>query len=547
MPFKKAEAVIRRVEWGVAIAATAILVGLHVAFLFSAGALWRDEVNCVNVANLSSLKETWANLQYDSFPIFWFIVLRAWTRIGPGTSDFGIRTLGLLVGLGVLALIWKNARVFGRSVPLVSLTLLGFNSTVISYGDAIRGHGLGMLTGLLTFGLLWEAVDAPTPRHLGLAMLAALVAVQCLYFNAVFILAACLGGAAVAFGRRSWKSASLVMGIGAACAISFLPYAGTIRDMRDWNMILRVDVDMTWIWRKLEEAFVSTGGWVLWVWIGAAALAVAAALRAQLRSAASALSERDRDAALYCGVVLVTGLLGYAVFLKNLGYFTQPWYYVTLMVLVAACLDAPIGLLARTLAARGARLIVIVVVAALVIQPVWTTVRTRKTNVDLVASKVGQLAVTGDLIVVNPWYVGITFDRYYHGKADWITIPPLSSHALHRYDLLKERMKSDRPIAPVLEGMQNALQGGHRVFWVGDLFVPKEGEVPPNPPPAPLASWGWSDGPYYYYWGLQAGYLMKSHAQNAAAVEVPLQQAVSAYEEAWLYVIDGWRDGDGTR
>jgi hypothetical protein len=535
----------RRAELGVAVAATTILVGLHLRLLFGAGALWRDEVNSVNVANLRSLKEVWAYLQYDSFPIFWFVVLRAWTRIGPGATDFGIRVLGLLVGLGILGVLWRNARVLGRSIPLVSLTLLGFNSAVISYGDSVRGYGLGMLTGLLMYGLVWEAVDAPTPGRLGLAMLAALVGVHSLFYNAVFLLGACFGGVAVALGRKSWRSAGLIVGIGAVCALSLFPYARTIRNVQDWNAILRTDVDLTWIWRKVQEAFASTGGSIHWVWIGVATLAVAAALGSVLRSVAAGVSERQREAALYCGVALLAGLIGYIVFLKMLGYFTQPWYYVTLMALVATCLDAPLCLLARTLAARAARLAVVVVVAALVLQPVWTTVRTRKTNVDIVATKAGELAVNGDLIVVTPWYVGITFDRYYHGKADWITIPPLSSHKVHRYDLLKQKMMSSQPIAPVLEGIQRALQEGHRVFWVGDLLVPKEGEGPPDPPSAPRASWGWNDGPYYYSWGLQAGYFMKSHAQNAALIDVPVEQAVSGYEEMPLYVIDGWRGGGG--
>jgi hypothetical protein len=296
---------------------------------------------------------------------------------------------------------------------------------------------------------------------------------------------------------------------------------------------------------QIGEAFASTGGSIHWVWIGAATLAVTSALRGQFWSAPSGISERERDAALYCGVALVAGLLGYVIFLKTLSYFTQPWYYITLMALAAACLDAPLRLLSRTLGARPAQLAVLVVVIALVIQPVWTTVRTRKTNVDLVASKVGELAVKGDLIVVSPWYVGITFDRYYHGKADWITIPPISTHAVHRYDLLKEKMMTRRAIAPVLEGIQRALQEGHRVFWVGDLFVPKEGEVPFDPPPAPHAPWGWTDDPYYYYWGLQAGHLIRSHALNTTPIDVPLQQAVSGYEEMSLHVINGWKDTVG--
>lgn len=540
-------AVIRRAEWGVAIAATTILLGLHLAFLLSAGGLWRDEVNSVNLANLPSLKDMWLHLEYDSFPIFWFVVLRAWTRIRPGATDLGIRCLGLLVGLGVLAVLWRNARVLGHSIPLVSLTLLGFNSAVISYGDSIRGHGLGILTGLLAFGLIWEAADAPTPRRLGLAMFAALIGVHSLYFNTVFVLAACFGGTAVSVSRKSWRSAGLIVGIGAVGAISLLAYAGTIRAMRQWDDILRVAVDLAWIWRKLKEAFASTGGSIHWVWIGAATLVVAEVLRAWLRSVASDVSERERDAALYCGVALVTGLAAYIFFLMTLSYFTQAWYYVTLMALVAACLDAPLGLLARTVAARGARLAVVVVVAALVIHPVWTTMRTRKTNVDLVASKVGELAVKGDLIVVNPWYVGITFDRYYRGKADRITIPPLAFNGFHRYDLLKEKMMSRRPMAPVLEGIQRVLQEGHRVFWVGDLFVPIEGEVPLDPPPAPRAPWGWDDGPYYYSWGLQAAYLIQSNAREAAQIEVPLEQPVSGFEETSLYMFGGWRGAERAR
>jgi hypothetical protein len=38
---------------------------------------------------------------------------------------------------------------------------------------------------------------------------------------------------------------------------------------------------------------------------------------------------------------------------------------------------------------------------------------------------------------------------------------------------------------------------------------------------------------------------MKSHAQNAALIDVPVEQAVSGYEEMPLYVIDGWRGGGG--
>jgi hypothetical protein len=425
---------------------------------------------------------------------------------------------------------------------------LGFNSVVICYGDSIRGYGLGALTGLLTFGLVWEVADAPTPKRVALAMLTALVGVHCLYYNAVFVLAACVAGAVVALRRRSWRSAVMIVGIGAVCAISLLPYWLTVRNvLRGEGAIQRVDMDRTWIWHKVVEAFASTGGAIHWAWIGLAALAAAAALHGGLRRAGRGVSERERDAALYCGVAMLVGLPAYLLFLKTLRYVTQPWYYLALMALVAACLDAPLSLVARTPAGRRARLVLIVAVIALVIHPVWTAVRTRMTNVDRVASKLGGLAVSGDLIVVSPWYIGITFDRYYHGRADWVTVPPMASHAMHRYDLLKVKMMTPGAIAPVLDQIGEALRTGHRVFWVGDFFLPRPGEVPADPPAAPGARWGWADSPYYRRWGLLAGYLIQSHAKAAERIEVPLQQKVAVYENAGLQVFSGWRRDAGAQ
>jgi len=521
-----------------------MLIGLHFTFLLSAGALWRDEVNSVNIASLPSLSDMWGHLRYDSFPVLWLATLRAWIRVGPGTADFGIRIMGLVVGLGTVVTLWRNARVFGHSIPLVSLALLGFNSAVVSYGDSIRGYGLGMLTGLLTFGLVWQAVEEPKPKRMVLALSAALVSVHCLYQSTVLVFAACVAGAAVAVRRESWRSAALIAAIGAVCALSLLPYAPTIAGVRGQDFTRRVDMDSQWIWQSVKEAFTSTGGAIHWVWIGLAALAAATTV-VFLRRADDGLTARERDATLYCGVAMLAGIPAYVLFLKVVSYASQPWYSIALIALVAACLDTPLALLARTSATRFARLLVVVAVALLVLPAIWMTGRTRKTNVDLIASKVGELAVNGDLVIVNPWYVGITFARYYRGRADWITIPPMSSHAFHSYDLLKEKMMTERAIAPVLGGMRKALQEGHRVFWIGDLFLPKQGEVPTDPPPAPRAPWGWADGPYYHRWGLLAGHLIQSHAKAAEQVDVPIRQTVSAYEDVGLFVFSGWWSGDG--
>ena len=66
---------VRGVERFVVVIATAILAGLHLAFFLSAGALWRDEVDCVNFASLSSPAENFSRLQFQSFPLLWTLVL----------------------------------------------------------------------------------------------------------------------------------------------------------------------------------------------------------------------------------------------------------------------------------------------------------------------------------------------------------------------------------------------------------------------------------------------------------------------------------------
>src|SRR5438477_6895762 len=102
---------LRKIEWGMTLLATALAVYLHLVFFKNAGALWRDEINSVNIATLSSISDVWKHIEFDSFPIFWLVVLRAWSVL-TGASDFFYRLLGLGIGITVLTALWFNARVF---------------------------------------------------------------------------------------------------------------------------------------------------------------------------------------------------------------------------------------------------------------------------------------------------------------------------------------------------------------------------------------------------------------------------------------------------
>src|SRR5262245_60519474 len=113
-----------RLEWIVALLLTLVVVGLDLNYARDAGALWRDEANSYAMASYPSLSTTWHRLQFDSFPMLWYLALRAWIRLA-GQTDMGFRIFGLIVNIGILAILWFNAWRMSRRPPIVALMLLG--------------------------------------------------------------------------------------------------------------------------------------------------------------------------------------------------------------------------------------------------------------------------------------------------------------------------------------------------------------------------------------------------------------------------------------
>src|SRR2546426_4903031 len=144
-----------RAEWVVAVSACLWAVVVHVVVFLNAGPLWRDEVNSYNLAAIGTLADAWGRMEFDSFPILWCLVLRGWLGAGLD-SDTALRALGMIVGLGTLAMFWWNARVFRSGLPLLSVALAALAPSLVWYGDTIRAYGLGMLLILWVTGSLWR-------------------------------------------------------------------------------------------------------------------------------------------------------------------------------------------------------------------------------------------------------------------------------------------------------------------------------------------------------------------------------------------------------
>jgi hypothetical protein len=567
---------IGRLEWPLVLLTALLAAALHLRFVSHVGGLWRDEANSVHLATLPSFGEMLHFLDYDSFPVLFFAVLRGWLGVFGPDNDAALRALGGIIGLAVLAAFWLNARAFGIRWPVLSLALIGLNPMLIRYGDSTRAYGLGILLMLLTFRSFWRLVDKPSrpdARRVLAATALALLSVQCLYYNSVLLLAIAAGSVAVAVRRRAWQTVGIVLGIGLLAAASLLPYLPMMRRMREWTFMVSYPADFAWLWKRICEVIGAPDPLGIWLWlglfvVGLGAVVSSAALQLWRSFARQRINEenpehsssispnRDRshslpDAALFAAVALVVGVIGYAAFLRMLHYYTQPWYYITLLAFVACALDVIFGVWPITASDRvlplllqSSRLAAGLGLLCFAGLPDWDEMPVRHTNVDLLAARIRPLAASGDVILVPRWECAIPLARYYRGPAEIISLPPIEDHRFHRYDLVLRQMMMPDPLRPVLARLEEVLQSGHRVFIAGTLSFPDAGHPLPVLPPAFRDAGGtWHGGAYGNLWQLQVGELLHAHAVRGGLIDVPIpgKARVQQFEELELAVAEGWR------
>jgi hypothetical protein len=529
---------LRRAEWVVCLGAMLAAIGLHVVYLTHAGGLWRDETNSIHIATSATVGELWRLQAYSSFPALFDVLVRCWWTVGLGGSDLGFRWLGFLIGLALLGAVWLNARVLRASLPLFSLGLLATNLTLVRWGDSLRAYGLGALLTLLTLALVWSLIRAPSVWRFMAATLAAVFSVQCLYQNAFLLSAICLAGCFVCFRRRQDRTGLIVVAVGVMPALSLLPYLGPAQISRRWWVVEQTGFNAGVVWSSFSDALGSPMAWTIPVWIG---LGVAAACRGGLHLLAGRRWRRQpgEEVRLFAAITLALSAFLFLTFVAISRLPTQPWYWLPLMVPAAVCIDTVLGdWLERY---RGWR---VGFVALITFVPLLTGVslaRYRQTNLDLIAARLRDQAKPNDLILVYPWFYGLTFNRYYAGAAPWTTLPALADLRVHRYDLLKKRMAATNPIQPVLDRIAQTLTTGNRLWVVGELPAPETRQAAPlDLPPAPDSQYGWADMPYTFVWGRQTERFITEHGGHIEAVPLDSTDPVSAYEKCSLAVVKGW-------
>lgn len=535
-------------EWVVATILTVAAVSFQVLFLMHAGPLWRDEVNSAEFAGMPALADIVSFLPYDGFPLLSTLVVRGWIASGLGRSDFGLRILGLLVGFALLAALWFTSRRLRCRAPVASLALVALNPWVVSSVASIRPYGIGAVLIVLTLGLVWSVIEAPTAKRVLAAAALAVLGVQCMYQNAFLLLGILAAGMATALLTSRPRTAVALGAIGITAALSLLPYGPSIAAARAWNVVIQAPTTMKYLFTVFFEALKTGPVLQAWPWIAlalAGLIAAARSLRARTgspRSSPGGSPARQSPGAAIFGVsAAIATTVVFLAALRGTRLPTEPWYYVPLMATIAPALDAALTGASRD-GARGAlRVLLCSGIAVSAALSGWRPLMERRTNLDAVASYIGSGASEADVIVVYPMYYAISFQRYYKGPARCMTIPPTEGARIHRYDMLKSAMVQPNAIEPVLEAMAQALRSGHRVWLVGGLPNPDLGKPAPTLPPAPTAPSGWYCGPYLVTWGQQASHFLGSRALRGDPVAPLGKGPINPYEHVPLVVVTGWR------
>lgn len=526
-------------EWLVALGATAASIYLHAQNARWAGGLWRDEAHTAAAAIRPSLGDIWRGLSTDNFPLLSTLVVRAWGWSQWGRSDDGLRALGAIVGIAILAVFWWLGWRIHRSPPSVALALWAFNPVAIRFGDSVRPYGLGMLLQLLAACAMGRLALAPSWGRFLVASIVCTLAVQCLYQNAVFILAYGLAGCVIALRGGRPLHALPGLGAGAIAAVSLCPYVRPLWEARTLTPLMESNPDLNALLVALKAALGGENRAILGI-VGL--IVVIAAAWAMFRQLPVRFPARQsfRDWSLYALVVFVLGSLGALALVGSTNFQPQSWHMLPVLVVCAFVADTVWG---QSRWASAARAMALIMVALIAWNPTVEKLQVRQTNIDEIARWLESAAGPDDLIIVQPWYLGVTFHRYYHGAASWTTAPELSECDVHRYDLLKQAMATPQVLQPVIERLSRTLASGHRVWVVGRLLYLRSGAIIAPAPRAPLLETGWRSGPYHAMWELEIAAALGRVARERGQILFEESPAAQKDENVELRVAQGWKPG----
>ena len=529
------------VDLAVGAVSAAVAAFLAVRFFVHAGPLWRDEIDPVNLSKLP-FAALWELLDRISTPPAYPALLGLVSTIGGANEDLLLRLTGLATAIAILAALWLSGRAVAWQPPALAIALVGTNAIAVHTAGSVTVYASGMVAVIATFGAVWTLVAAPRLATFLGATIAAVVAVQLQYQNLLHVAAIVAAGAVVSAARRQWPATALVIATGVMAAVSLLPFEAAMTRSMPWRMLSRNPLAPSNPLTAMSEVLSAGSPAMLVVWL-VVLLAAVVGLARMVRQDAATGAVRYR--ALYATVTIALALAGVLLAFGLAGPVAMPRHLMAAVALLALGVDVLIGL-------AWSRWVRVAAVGAVLLAAVPVSLeRTaqRATSVDLVARHLEAAARPGDLIVVSPWFVTLTFDRYYHGAVPRIPVPPLPAFRHHDYTLVRERMMAREPLAPLHEAIARTLDAGGRIWFVGGLHFLPAGQRPPVLPPAPGTESQWFDVPYLVTWSMQTADFVRQHALRWAIVKVDAGQPVNALENPSVMLVEGSarRSAAGTR
>lgn len=388
------------------IAAGALVVGLFTRVV-TRSELWLDEALSVNIATLP-LGEIPGALKRDGHPPLYYYLLHFWTDIF-GTSNLGVRSLSIVLGLAALAvgvvLGWRKA---GRVGALLTVSILSLSAFAVRYSSETRMYALVML--LVTLG--WLLLDDIFRRNrTGFFRYAAVAVITSAllysHYWSLWLLVA-VGFLVLGIWRRQQfklqASGFKVLVALAIGAISFLPWLPTLayqsaNTATPWSTAVRPTSMLSMIIaffpaENYGEIYVTSGVFVVMLLLGACGYVIS-----KRRTGIDLLSRREWRAELI--VVGITLVFGAVVGVATGAAFAVRYAAVIFpMVMVMAALG-----IAR-FGHRWVRAGVLVGVCALFALGAGYNLGSRRTQMEQIVPVIELNAQPGDVVVFCPDQLG---------------------------------------------------------------------------------------------------------------------------------------------
>jgi hypothetical protein len=444
-----------------------------------------------------------------------------------------------LIGLAFIGALWWSCYRINKSAPLWPLTLFALNPLTLEGGDSLRPYGMALIWITLTFGFIWRLTFGEFGKWtIFFAFMAALLSVQTLFMNAIVLFAIGMGAAVVLLKRKCWRALLLVIAIGALAALSLL-FFRLMQERQDWGQVIGSRNDVAGAIAVADDAITDGGAIARWAWLvltGGSLLLFLLAIRAR----PAAIVDLKRDRALFAGATMIVVIFATIIFFSTVEVIF-PRYFLLALAIIALSIHVFWSALPSNVATRTLSLGLALFAATTSIRPLYERAHMRMTNCDMIANLLEQRVSRDDLIVVTTLFYGVSFQRYYHGKAEWLAVPPVADFSLQRWDLLKQALAQPDPVPEIVSRLETVLGSGHKVFLVGKLGPPLS-EQPEPLPPAPQSEFGWQMEPYVQHWKAELTYWIEHHAVHGNELPVGNSETVNPLEYLGLFEISGRRE-----